>query len=486
MSKKSKKAKLPLLIINFIIFSALLVASVLFVYTMYNTGIVPIKYILLIGGILELIVIVDFVFILKKVKIPSIIFDVLLVIIIAIEAFSIPKMKEFIDFIQYNFNSNYEVSVYNIMVSTSSSYNSLEDLNGKTIILLDETESDELKNKVNEKIKDAKITNTEDILSDLNKLKTDKNMIVIADSSYYETQIANDTEFETKVKVLDTIEIKEENKEKETKEDINVTKKSFLVYISGIDTRSNSMPTRSLSDVNILMAVNPDTKKILLVHTPRDYYVQLHGTTGLPDKLTHAGTKKGGVKVSKATMEDLYDTKIDFYMRVNFKSVIKIVDAIGGINIYNDQKYTVHSYVDNTCSFKPGWNNNVSGKCALAFARERHAYSTGDKHRGENQEQVLTRIIEKVTSSTVLLNKYTDILKSLNNSFETDMPSEKMTDLVRMQLDDMAKWEITPYNVTGKGAMDYTYSYPHQKLSVIKPNYDTVNTAKTKIKEVLG
>ena len=311
-------------------------------------------------------------------------------------------------------------------------------------------------------------------------------MIIVADSSYYETQIANDQEFESKVKVIDTIEIKEEKKEKEQESNKNVTQSSFLIYISGIDTRTNSMPARSLSDVNILMAVNPDNKKILLVHTPRDYYVQLHGTTGLPDKLTHAGTKKGGVKMAKATMEDLYDTKADFYIRVNFKAVIKLVDAIGGIDIYNDQNYTVKTYTESSCVFKPGMNTNVKGKCALAFARERHAYKTGDKHRGENQEQVLTRIIEKITSSTVLLNKYTDILKSLEGSFETDMSTEKITSLVKMQLDDMSKWNFETHNVTGKGAMEYTYSYPRQKLSVMKPDYDTVNIAKNKIKEVLG
>ena len=171
------------------------------------------------------------------------------------------------------------------------------------------------------------------------------------------------------------------------------------------------MPTRSLSDVNIIMAINPDTKKILLVHTPRDYYVQLHGTTGLKDKLTHAGTKKGGVISSLNTMEDLYETEIPFYVRVNFKSVVKLVDAIGGINIYNDQKYTVTSYVDEACSFKPGWNNNVNGRCALAFARERHAYSTGDKHRGENQEQVITRIIDKVSSTDTVLYNFPRLIK---------------------------------------------------------------------------
>jgi LCP family protein required for cell wall assembly len=484
-NKTSKKMGKKLLFFNFVLFSILLLASIFFVYTMYNTRIVPDKYLILVSAVLLVFLVTHFVLTIKRKKVFSIILDILLVLIVAVECLSIPKMGEFIDFIKYNFNAQYDVSVYNIMVSTKSEYNSIEDLKGKDIILFNETEGDELINQINNRIPDNKITNTEDIMGDLTKLKKDKTMIVICDSSYYETQVENDLEFENSVKVLDTIEIKVKIDKKDSK-NINVTKNSFVVYISGIDTRSNSMPTRSLSDVNILMAVNPDTKKILLVHTPRDYYVQLHGTTGLKDKLTHAGTKKGGINSSIATIEDLYDSEIPFYIRVNFQSVIKVVDAIGGINIYNDQNYTVKSYVDDTCSYKPGWNNNVKGKCALAFARERHAYKTGDKHRGENQEQVITRIIEKVSSSTVLLNKYSDILKSLNNSFETNMDADKITSLVKMQVNDMAKWNIDSYNVTGTGAMEYTYSYPHQKLYVMKPNMETVETAKQKIKEVLG
>jgi anionic cell wall polymer biosynthesis LytR-Cps2A-Psr (LCP) family protein len=99
---------------------------------------------------------------------------------------------------------------------------------------------------------------------------------------------------------------------------------------------------------------------------------------------------------------------------------------------------------------------------------------------------VITRIIDKVSSSTVLLNKYSDVLKSLTNSFETNIDSEKITSLVKMQLDDMAKWTIDTYNVSGSGKMDYTYSYPNQKLCIVEPDYETVNTAKQKIKEVLS
>ena len=482
---RRRKMSKGLLFFNFILFSILLLASIFFVYTMYTTGIVPDKYLIIIAGVLTVFIITHFVLTLKRIKIASIILDILLVIIVAVECFAIPKMAEFIDFIQYNFSIQYEVSIYNIMVSQSSEYNTLEDLAGKDIILYNETEGDTLINMINEKISGPSFKETEDIMGDLTKLKKDKKMIIIADASYYETQCDNDTEFESKVKIIDTIEIKVKIDKKDSR-NINVTKNSFVVYLSGIDTRSNGMPTRSLSDVNILMVVNPDKKEILLVHTPRDYYVQLHGTTGKKDKLTHAGTKKGGINSSLATMEDLYDIEIPFYMRVNFNSVIKVVDAIGGIDIYNDQNYTVTSYPYPECSYKPGMNKNVSGKCALAFSRERHAYKTGDKHRGENQEQVIQRVIEKVTSSTVLLNKYSSILKSLNNSFETNFDQDKITSLVKMQLNDMSKWTINTYNVTGTGALDYTYSYPNQRLWVMYPDYDTVNTAKQKIKEVLN
>ena len=486
--RKPKKNNIKLFkIINFILLILYIGVSTTFGYVMYNTDVLPMKYIIIIVAALCAILIIHFVLTLKtkKKKIFSIIFDILLVIIMVIEAFAIPKMSEFIEFLEYNFTDRYDISIYNIMVSTSSSYNTLDDLKDGTIILYNETEGDTLENQIKEKIQNPTLKSTEDIMGDLTKLKKDKKMIVICDSSYYDTQAENDPDFENNVKIIDTIEIKIKLDKNSTK-NVNVTKDSFIVYISGIDTRTNSMPTRSLSDVNILMVVNPTDKEVLLVHTPRDYYVQLHGTTGLKDKLTHAGTKKGGINSSLATMQDLYDIEIPFYMRVNFNSVIKIVDAIGGINIYNDQNYTVYSYVDSACSYKPGWNNNVKGKCALLFARERHAYKTGDKHRGENQEQVITRIIEKVSKSTTLLNKYSSILQSLNNSFETNIDKDKITSLVKMQLDNMADWKVDTYNVTGTGAMDYTYSYPNQKLYVMKPDTTTVDTAKQKIKEVLS
>ena len=285
------------------------------------------------------------------------------------------------------------------------------------------------------------------------------------------------------MKVIGTIDIKTEVKVDENT-NLDVTSKPFTLYISGIDTRSGKLPSRSLSDVNIIMAVNPNTKKILLVHIPRDYYVQVHGTTGLKDKLTHTGTR-GGINLSMKTVEDLLEIDIPYYARVNFNSVVNLVDAVGGIDIYNDQNKTFSCWTDRSCKFTPGTNYNVNGKCALAFTRERHAYSEGDRHRGENQEQVISLVLKKLTSSTTLLTNFDDILSAMNGTFETNLISEEIEALVKMQLSDMSTWSIETYNLDGTGSMEYTYSYPKQKLYVMYPNYDTVSTAVKKMNEIL-
>ena len=337
-------------------------------------------------------------------------------------------------------------------------------------------------NKVNENKCNKDIKNYDGNVFDLLTSVVKEDKIALVSSAFYEVMIENDENYESNTKIIATYSIEVEEEEHNVDKDI--TKDSFLLFINGIDTRSGKLPARSLSDVNILMAVNPTKKEILMVATPRDYYVQIHGTKGLKDKLTHSGTY-GGVKSTIATLEDLYDLKIDHYIRVNFNMVINLVDAIGGITLYNDQNYDITCYTNRSCTFKPG-NNTVDGKCALAFARERKSYATGDKHRGENQEQVISKVFEKITSSSTLINDYSKILKALDGTFETSLEQDDITSLVKMQIDDMSKWTINQYNVSGTGSLEYTYSYPKQKLWVMFEDKKTVETAKEKIKDVLN
>ena len=251
----------------------------------------------------------------------------------------------------------------------------------------------------------------------------------------------------------------------------------------GIDTRSNKLPARSLSDVNMLLVVNPEKHEIFMLNTPRDYFVEINGTNGQKDKLTHAGLI-GGYKTSMATIQDIYDIDIKYYARVNFNAVVKLVDAIGGITINSDVDYKFTCHTDRSCIIKPG-NTNVKGKCALAFARERYTYKDGDRHRGANQQQVLSKVIEKVTSSDTLLNKSSDLLKALSGTFETNISTDEITSLVKMQLSDMRGWSISTYGVNGSNSYSKTYLYPNNELYVMIPDEKTIEEAKQKLNNAL-
>ena len=272
----------------------------------------------------------------------------------------------------------------------------------------------------------------------------------------------------------------------EATHEVDITKDPFIVFLSGIDTRTGMLPSRSLSDVNIVATINPKEHKILLTAIPRDYYVHLAGTSedSLNDKLTHAGSH-GGIALSKATVEELLDIEINYYARVNFNFVKNIVDAIGGITINSDVDYSFSCWTDRGCTFHPG-DNPVDGRCALAFARERKSYSAGDRHRGENQEQVISLILDKISQSSTLLSNYSGILASLDGTFETNIEMDDITAFFKNQLEDMKAWKVENKNLNGTGAMDYTYSYPSQPLSVMYPDESTIKEAKAKIYEYLG
>ena len=261
------------------------------------------------------------------------------------------------------------------------------------------------------------------------------------------------------------------------------TLKPVNIYISGSDSRGE-ISDRSRSDVNMILTLNPKTNKILLTNIPRDYYVKLHNTTGLNDKLTHAGIY--GTEMSKTTLEDLFNIDISSTIKVGFQSVIKIVDLVGGIDIYSDQELTtsgrdggatpVHIVVG---------NNHLTGAEALSFARERHAYTKGDRQRGENQQLVLEALINKLTKDKTMLLKYNEFLENLKTSYKTDISEEFIKNLVRYQLDDMPSWTIEKQEVDGTGSYAQTYSIPGRNLYVMIPNTDSVTKATKKINKVL-
>lgn len=259
-------------------------------------------------------------------------------------------------------------------------------------------------------------------------------------------------------------------------EEHDITEEPFVVYISGIDT-FGAVTATSRSDVNILAAVNPKTGEIQLINTPRDYYVELPISNGAKDKLTHAGIY--GVDNSIGTLENLYDVEIDYFVRMNFSGFEQIIDALGGIDVYSEYEFTVDPIKTYTVGM-----NHLNGIEALAFARERHAFAAGDVQRGINQMAVIKATIAKL-SSTELLYNYSSVLDSVSESFQTNMSSQEIYDLVKMQLKDNPSWNIETYSVTGTGGKEACYSTPNSKSYIMYPNEEDIETAKNLLAEVL-
>ena len=230
-----------------------------------------------------------------------------------------------------------------------------------------------------------------------------------------------------------------------------ITTDPFILYISGSDTRSTKLNV-SRSDVNILAVVNPATKQILLMNTPRDYYVPNPTGNGQLDKLTNCGLY--GTSCSMKALGDMYGLQIDYYAQINFTGFETLIDAVGGVTVYSDMDFKAHSY-----QFYEG-ANYLDGKSALMFARERYTTPGGDRGRGKNQMKVITALIEKMTSGTTVISNYSEILNSLEGMFKTNVSMEQISELVKMQLDDMASWNIQTYAVSGVGGSEHTYSAP--------------------------
>ena len=262
-----------------------------------------------------------------------------------------------------------------------------------------------------------------------------------------------------------------------------ITKEPFVLYLSGVDTRGD-LTEKARSDVNIIAAVNPKAKQVVLINTPRDYYVDLAGTNS-KDKLTHAGLY--GVQTSMDTLGNLYGVDVEHYIRINFTGFINIIDALGGVDVYSDQAFTSvgsPGYYDPT-TFAEGWNH-LDGKAALAFARERHAFKTGDVQRGINQMKVIDAMLNKIKSPALLVG-FSKIMDAAADCFVTSLSQNQISALVRMQLSDFAEWNIESYTVTGSsGSSTKCYSAKGQKLYVMKPDESSVAKAKEMIAAVLG
>lgn len=396
----------------------------------------------------------------------SLIYIILLILIIIYELNTIGFLKK-LGF------KNYKTENYSVLVLKSSGLNKLDDLDGKKIGSLS-FNTDGLKN-AKEKI-EKKISPQFSTYDDVSKLKSafmnQNEDAILLENSILAILAEDDGEFSDCYQIIydfsldvETVDITQE---------VDITKDSFNIYVSGIDTYG-AVSSVSRSDVNMVITVNPKTHKILITSIPRDYYVELYGK-GAKDKLTHAGIY--GVETSVKTIEKLLDININYYVKVNFSSVIKVVDALDGVNVYSQYDFTsIDGY-----HYNSGYNY-VDGNKALSFVRERKAFNGGDRVRVQNQAALIKALIDKAISPSIL-TKYNSLLSALSKLFVTNLDTESITEFIKMQVDDMPTWEVDNYSLDGVDALEYTYSYGGSKLYVMMPNEETIINAKNKIAEV--
>jgi LCP family protein required for cell wall assembly len=373
-----------------------------------------------------------------------------------------------------------ETEDYYIVTLNNGKFNTIEDIDGKNLHVFSTTEEyEDVKTDISSKV-NVNYKEDDSLIKLANDIIEFKSYVALISASQYEMIKDDITDFDAKIKIIYTSSHKigsttQHLIEKNSK--LKIEDGIFNIYISGIDT-SGKISNVSRSDANILATVNTKTNEVLLTSIPRDYYVTLHSKQS-KDKLTHSGVY--GINETVTTVEDLLDTEINYYVRVNFTTLIKLVDTLGGIDVYSDVAFTTKEGY----SFTKG-NNNLNGKEALAFSRERRSFKDGDRQRVKNQQKVLEAIMKKVLNSKTLLTKYTDILNSLSGSFQTNIEQGDISVLVKGQLDNMKTWNISMNSLDGTGANEITYSAGSQKLYVMLPDRESVSTGKAKIYRILG
>ena len=388
-------------------------------------------------------------------------------------------------FLQKINHGNYNTQNYSVIVLNTSNYKDLKDIKDKKLGILNSKEEEglqEAKKHINKKtsVEYVTVTDMDALLENLLDQKVDAILMEDAQKSVLE-EMSN--ELKNKEKIIYTFSVDVELNDGLIK-NVDITKEAFNIYISGIDSYGK-ITSVSRSDVNMVVTVNPKTHKVLLTSIPRDYYVKLNGiNTNLKDKITHAGIH--GIDTSVKTVEDLLAIDINYYAKVNFTSLIKIVDELGGIDVDCDEAFRAYYEEDEVVnySFKKGINH-LNGKQALAYARERKSLQDGDVGRVKHQQQLIEALLNKALSKDILL-KYNSLLNALNDKFVTNMGSENITKFMKQQIKEMPSWEVEKYTLEGTNAHEYTYSYKTVKSYVMMPKEESVTKAKEMIKNIMN
>lgn len=479
MVKRMKKNKLwKGLDIYFIAIYTILNIGV--VIQMFTVNVLPMKYVLIITLIL-VIFYLAMIFLQMGKKINRI-NKILGKILICILSF----MLAFGNWILFNTGSafsriagvNTEVSVVSIVVMKDSNYQKITDLAGKKFGMssigdqnIQQKAIEDLQSDLGGVPTTVTYESYKDFGDDLYSGAVDAIVLNEGSRGMFEE---NHRTFDSDTRVIKSYTYKTETKD--LSKNVDVTTDPFNIYITGIDTYG-SLATVSRSDVNMIVSVNPNTHQILMLGIPRDFYIPQTCQNGQTDKLTHTGIY--GVECTLESVENYMGIDINYYARVNFSSVVDIVNALGGISVYSDYSFTSHT---NHSVYIQQGENILNGEETLAFVRERYTLPNGDRDRSKNQMKVVEAMINKAISPSIITN-YAGIMNAISGSFQTNMSESDITSLIKSQLNEMNGWDIKQIQVSGTGSTQWTPANGFNAYVMI-PNVDTVNNAVNLINKI--
>lgn len=458
------------------------IISLVFLCMLFNFAVLPDKYLYgIIAGIIVLCLITFFLqFKSSEKSIRSIISRILAVIVSIGLVILCIEMNRGTSFINSFSGINYETNALSVIVLKNSSYTKLEDLENKKIAMNEQEDQKNLTDALSDirnQLKNAEYKNYIDWSHLANALYNEDVDAILVNEAYRGMLQEKHPDLDVETRVIYQVEIK--NEVENIANEGAIKDGVFNILVTGIDTYG-PVSTRSRSDVNMVMTVNMNTHKILMTGIPRDYYVKL-ASFGEYDKLTHSGIY--GVNETVNTISNLLDIDIDYYYRINFSSLVNVVDVLGGIDVYSDKTFV--PWTNREITIKEG-TNHMDGAMALAFSRERKTYASGDRHRIQNQQDVMMAIIKKLLTPSVLSN-YKEVLENVEGTFETNMSSDDIMALIKMQLSDLEGYKMINQYLDGTGKLTYgLYSMPNSKLYTMVPNEETITKAKEQINQIMS
>lgn len=494
MSRKTK-SNLKLCIPGIVVFAILVGIMSWFVIHLFNTGLVPEKYLLILAGVMYVLAMVVFFLMLNpKRKGTFITGAVLTVVMVAGMIFANGYIKKGVETLENITKVETALVDMGIYVRAEDSALDIMDVTDYTFGIMGTIDRENtnvmLENMAENMGKTPATQEYEGVFELVDALLTTREVNAIVVNSAFLALFDDMEGYEDVLNQIHPIlsehievpvdtsnqedDFTEPGQILETEQNATNNKTVFSIYLSGIDA-VGKVSVRSRSDVNIIATVNTETRQILLTSTPRDAYVTHPASYGLPDKLTNAGIY--GIDCSIGALENVFKTDIDYYFRVNFSGFEDIIDALGGVTVYSAKSFSAPSGE----YFRQG-ENKVNGKEALVFVRQRKVFADGDHQRGRNQMAMIEAVINKAMSPA-LLTGYTDIMESVSDSFETNIPYDLIASLVKQQLEEGGSWNIQSCSVSGTGASKKPFS---QKLNayVMDIDYSTVDAAVAKMNQV--